>query len=194
MDRCDTRKPLPVCGVWSLGPKPGFGAAGCVRGGSAHLTHWVREKGGKKDNVLHLGNSAQLGKAVNSCSVGSSSELWEQTMPLLWHSKVDTAGRDPQRNNRMWIRTVLWFKKVKANQVQKTGVKASNTPSTHNQLSHTCHRDICDPSWGGATGQILNQTGDQVILCGQTKYPWKIRGSNNDNHFLSYHHNLTKRN
>lgn len=89
----------------------------------------------RKDKVLHLRNSAEVGKPVNSCSVWSSSELWEQTMPLVWHGKVDTAGRDPQRNNSMWIRTFLWFKKLKPSKYRRLVLTLQTLP----QHITNCH-------------------------------------------------------
>lgn len=167
--------------VWSLGSKPGLGAAGCVRRGSA-APHTLRgrERGGKKDKVLHLGNSLKVGKPVNSCSVWSSSELWEQTMPLLWHGKVGTEGWDPQRNNRMWIRTFLWFKKLKPTKYKRVVLR----PQTLPQHITNCHifatETFVIPAGVGPQDKFLIKLVTMSYCVVKLDILGKIRGSNND--------------
>lgn len=168
-----------------LGSKAGLGATGCVRRGSAAShTLRVREIGGKKDKVLHLRNSPKVGKPVNSCSVWSSSELWGQTMPLLWHGKVDTEGWDPQRNNRIWIRTFLWFKKLKPTKYKRLVLRLQTLPQHITNYHIFATETFVIPAGVGPQDKFLIKLVTKSYRVVKSDIPGKIRGSNNDTIFL----------
>lgn len=101
-------------------------------------------------------------------------------MPLLWHGKVDTAGRDPQRNNGMWIRTFLWFKKLKPSKYRRLVLTLQALP----QHITNCHRVATEtfviPAGMGPQDKFLIKLATKSRCVVKVDILGKIRGSDND--------------
>lgn len=125
-------------------------------------SHTEKKRSGKKkkEKVLHLWKLWRSWEA--QCEVAQ--RLQDQLLPLLLHSKGNTAGRSKEEQ-QLWVRTFYFYLKVKASK-DKTGIKTSNTLSTCNQLSYLPQRHLWSQlGWGHRTMSQLKWQPD--ISCGQ---------------------------
>lgn len=180
MDRCDTRKVWHqeitlLSGPWD--PNPALGLQDVWGEALQPLTppEWEREKKRDKRTLETLQKLESLWIPAQC----EAAELWEQTMPLLWHGKVDTAGRDPQRNNRMWIRTFLWCKKLKPTKYRRLALTLQTLPRHTTNCHLFATETFVIPAGVGPQDKFLIKLATKSYCVVKADIPGKIRGSDN---------------